>query len=403
MLRRMLIAFGAACAAASAQSFMREVTTIYAFTSSTDGANPYGGVIFAPDGTIYGTTDAGGSPQNNGVIYSLTPPTTPGGAWTETILWDPAYPAGTNSYATLALDANGVLYGTLFGGANSGNGSVFSLHPPASPGGAWTPQVLHRFAGSPDGASPTSGVILGPGGILYGTTSEGGQANAGAVYSLQVSGGTVTETVLYSFTGDADGGNPFGPLTLGPGGVLYGAARFGGAADYGCVFQLTPPASPGGAWTEQVLYSFSGSPDGYPIGGVALGANGVLYGATFGIPASNNSYGNVYQLAPAPGETWTYTNIRSFTDKVNDAADPVGLTLGANGVLYGVAFTGKTPLFMLTPPAVAGQPWTETPLAQTKKSFAPVVVGPDGALYGVSFGEFGSPSNAGSVVRVSLQ
>jgi hypothetical protein len=152
-----------------------------------------------------------------------------------------------------------------------------------------------------------------------------------------------------------------------------------------------------------VLYSFSGSPDAYPIGGVVTGANGVLYGTTFGIPASNNVYGNVYQLAPpASGGAWVYTNIRSFTDKVRDAADPVGVTLGANGVLYGVAYTGKTPVFMLTPPAAPRQPWTETPLAKIKKSFAPVTVGPDGALYGTSLGEFGAPADRGSVFRISL-
>jgi len=384
------------------------VTLLHEFPATpADGANPYGGVVFGSNGVIYGTTDAGGGPQNNGIVYSLTPPASPGGSWTQAILWSPTYGQGINPYATPAIGANGALYGTLFGGANGGNGSVFALQPPTSPSGTWTAQVLHRFSGSPDGASPTSGVAIGPGGMLYGTTSEGGKSNAGAVYSVQLPatpGGSVTEAVLYSFTGGADGGNPFGPVLPGAGGVLYGTTRFGGAADYGCVFQLTPPAMAGGSWTEQVLYSFSGSPDAYPIGGVIAGANGVLYGATFGMPQSGNNYGNVYQLAPAAGGgTWVYSNIHSFTSQVTDAADPVGVALGPNGVLYGAAHSGRTPIFALTPPGTPGRPWTLTPLGQIKSSYAPLTVGPDGALYGVSFGKFGLRGEGGSVFRVSLQ
>ncbi|MGA2592985.1 MAG: choice-of-anchor tandem repeat GloVer-containing protein, partial [Bryobacteraceae bacterium] len=328
--RHNTIAFGVALATIPAvfSQQTHDVTVLHQFPgSTTDGANPYGAVVFGPNGVVFGTTDAGGGPQNNGVVYSLTPPASPGGSWTQTILWSPTYGEGINPYSTLVIDGNGAIYGTLFGGANGGNGSVFALQPPAPPSATWTERVLHRFSGSPDGAGPTSGVVIGPGGILYGTTSEGGKSNAGAVYSVQLPaapGQNVTEAVLYSFTGGTDGGNPFGPVLLGPGGVLYGTTRFGGAADYGCVFQLSPPAIAGGAWTEQVLYSFSGSPEAYPIGGVIAGANGVLYGATFGMPQSNDSYGNVYQLAPAAsGGQWVYTNIHSFTSQLADAADPV--------------------------------------------------------------------------------
>jgi|HubBroStandDraft_1064217.scaffolds.fasta_scaffold02096_2 uncharacterized repeat protein (TIGR03803 family) len=381
---------------------------IHKFTGQpNDGANPYGGVVFGSNGVLFGTTDAGGGPESNGVVYSLTPPSAPGGSWTETILWKPAAAQGINPYSTLAIDQTGALYGTLFGGALSTNGSVFALSPPAAPGGQWTATILYKFHGIPDAGSPTSGLVVGTGGILYGTTSEGGASNAGTVYTIQLPstpGGAAAETLLYSFTGGADGGNPFGPVAMGSGGVLYGTARFGGASDYGCVFQLTPPAAQGGSWRQRVLYSFSGSPDAYPIGGVAPGANGVLYGATFGIPHSGHDFGNVYQLAPPAqsGGEWVYSSIHAFVDNETGAADPVAVTVGPNGVLYGSAYAGAASVFELTPPVGAGQPWTERLLGQAGNSYAPVTVGPDGALYGTSFGKAGS-SEAGSVFRVTLK
>jgi len=382
----------------------RPPAVIHKFTGSpNDGANPHGGVVFGPNGVLFGATESGGGPEGNGVVYSLTPPSRPADPWTETVLWNPAPGQGINPYATLVIGPNGALFGTLFGGALSTNGSVFALYPPAE-AGQWTGKILYRFGGMPDGGNPTSGLLPGPGGILYGTTSEGGASNAGTVYQIQASGtpGTVTETILYSFMGGADGGNPFGPVVAGPGGVLYGTTRFGGGADYGCVFQLTPPGAAGGSWTEQVLYSFSGSPDAYPIGGLVVGANGVLYGATFGIPQSARDFGNVFQLAPPAqsGGPWIYSNIHAFVSNQTDAADPVGVTLGPDGVIYGAAYAGAASVFALTPPARSGQSWTERLLGEAGSSYAPVTLGPDGALYGTSFGKFGARENGGSVFRV---
>jgi len=81
-----------------------------------------------------------------------------------------------------------------------------------------------------------------------------------------------TLTVLYSFTGGADGGRPTSGVTVGSGGVLYGTAYNDGTYGYGTVFSLTPPASAGGAWTYTVLHSFGSGNDGqYPDSGVAIG------------------------------------------------------------------------------------------------------------------------------------
>ena len=63
---------------------------------------------------------------------------------------------------------------------------MFSLTPPASPGGAWTETVLHGFAGGHDGSYPT-GIVIGPD-ALYGTTSDfygNYPSGAGTVFSLK--------------------------------------------------------------------------------------------------------------------------------------------------------------------------------------------------------------------------
>ncbi|HXM40733.1 MAG TPA: choice-of-anchor tandem repeat GloVer-containing protein [Bryobacteraceae bacterium] len=120
-------------------------------------------------------------------------------------------------------------------------------------------EILYTFSEGEDGYLPGSGVVIGPGRTLYGTTVTGGSAGAGTVYALAAPatpGGAWTETVLYSFLGDTDGSAPTWSPVIGSGGVLYGATNSGGIANDGTVFSLTPPVSPGGAWTHAVLYHF---------------------------------------------------------------------------------------------------------------------------------------------------
>jgi uncharacterized repeat protein (TIGR03803 family) len=151
------------------------------------------------------------------------------------------------------LGANGVLYGTAIGTTDiyecqNGCGTVFQLSPPAAPGGSWTETTLHTFTGifnSGDGNQPNSTPVLGPGGVLYGTTASGGTNNQGTIYEMlppSAPGGPWTEVVLYSFTGGANGIQPTG-VTLGPDGNLYGTTVIGGiskdgATNQGTVFQL---------------------------------------------------------------------------------------------------------------------------------------------------------------------
>jgi uncharacterized repeat protein (TIGR03803 family) len=141
--------------------------------------------------------------------------------------------AGDGGYPVAALiaDSNGNLYGTTSGGAQ-GLGAVFELSPPTTAGGAWTETVLHAFTGARDGGNPQAGLITDSKGNLFGTTAAGGASNAGVVFELSPPAGRQrewTETVLYAFTGGSDGGYPQAGLIADSNGNLYGTTHAGGS------------------------------------------------------------------------------------------------------------------------------------------------------------------------------
>jgi len=247
-----LLALAAAIGAAPNNPETRTFKTLYDFTGKNgDGAGPWGSIALGSDGVIYGSTT--GSAAGGGTVFSLVPPASPGGKWKEAQLWQMSPVDG--SAGGVAVGAGGVLYVT----AISDPGSVFSLTPPAKTGGAWTEATLWTFGGPGDGSSPIDGVAIGGGGVLYGTTYRGGVYNLGTVFSLTpptTPGGSWTEAVLWSFGNGNDGTHPLAPVAVGSDGALYGTTGSGGAFSDGTVFSLTPPASQGGAWTENILLSF---------------------------------------------------------------------------------------------------------------------------------------------------
>jgi uncharacterized repeat protein (TIGR03803 family) len=173
------------------------------------------------------------------------------------------FPSGATPYGTPILDASGNLYGTTYQGGAANLGVVFKL-------GTSGYQVLYSFMGGSDGANPYAGVTLDSTGNLYGTTYNGGAANAGVVYKLAPSG---QETVLYSFTGGADGANPYAGVILDSAGNLYGTTMNGGSAKAGVVYEVSPSGQ------ETVLYTFTGGNDGAsPYAGVVADRAGNLYG-----------------------------------------------------------------------------------------------------------------------------
>ena len=200
-----------AAPAAQAQTFK----SLYSFGNSPDGATPYGGVVGDELGNLYGTTSAGGA-SGFGAVYKLSK------TGRETVLYSfTGATDGSVPYAGLVMDKAGNLYGTTRFGGSSDGGTVFEVNPESR-----LETVLHSFAGQPDGAEPFSGVILDKSGNLYGATFAGGSVNDGTVYKVNIQ--TQQETVLYSFTGDPDGGDPvYGNLLMDKSGNLYGTTQGG--------------------------------------------------------------------------------------------------------------------------------------------------------------------------------
>ena len=385
-----------------------QIKTLYNFAGATsDGATPYAGLLIGTGNVLYGTTTSGGT-SKHGIVFSLSPPTSPGGSWTEAVLhsFKGGTKDGANPYlGALVADANGVLYGTTEYGGAANKGVVFSLTPPASEGGSWTEDVLYAFAGGNDGANPFAGLTMDSSGVLYGTTSAGGPSGSGTVFSLTPpasQGGSWTEEVIYSFTGFGDGATPYAGVVIGTGETLYGTTTYGGAANDGTIYALTPPASQGGAWTKTTLYSFSGLTDGAWPAATVIGSGGVLYGTTQA--GGTSGRGTVYSLTPpasqggSPSEAVLY----NFTGGLDGFAPYSSLTVNSSGILYGTTefggHSGTGVIFSMTPPAVSGGSWTEsvlysfTGLSDGGWPVANVVIGTGGLLYGVTSSGGTSPN-----------
>jgi hypothetical protein len=279
----LFIAFVAPSLPANGQT----LNVLYSFAHDKLGYSPFSGVTVGPRGEIYGTLPLGGA-SGFGAAYQLLPPASPGGPWVEQVLHSFSSQNGDGQVlAGLLLGPSGQLYGvTSYNNTPNGDGTAFELKPPSGTRTHWSEAVLHAFTGTNgDGAGPQASLVFGPHKSLYGTTYSGGAAPGdtanGTVFHLtppSAAGGTWTETVLFSFglyLGDAV--NPVGALAIGSKEELYGATGGG----LGAVFELAPPAAPGGNWSEIILHSFTGAPDGNaPNAGVTIGQNGALYGTT---------------------------------------------------------------------------------------------------------------------------
>ncbi|MGA3039552.1 MAG: choice-of-anchor tandem repeat GloVer-containing protein [Bryobacteraceae bacterium] len=329
-------------------------TSFYSFPGGRAAAPSNGPLAMDYGGSVL--LGASPSSDTYGTVYMLNPPASAGGDWTQRVLLSFSDDAINGKFPnSVTVGGGGVLYGTTqYGGtgpyqaAHPGCGMVFSLTPPSTPGGSWTQGWLYSFAGPPnDGSYPTANVVVENGGVLYGTTSKGGaNSNSGTVFSLTppaAPGDPWTETVLYNFPATFYGCQP-GQLIANENGALYGvAAMCGPGTNDGTVFALYPPASPGGEWGHATLHAFTGgATDGVgPNSLVWYG--GALYGTTFsggpGNLRSGGGNGTIFSLTPSEGGSWTETVLYFFTGG-SDGANPVGIAVGNGGVLYGTTHSG---------------------------------------------------------------
>jgi uncharacterized repeat protein (TIGR03803 family) len=386
--------------------------TIFTFTGDSTGSHPYAGLVAGANGVLYGTTMDGGA-NGLGAVYSLTPPATKGGAWTEAVIW--SFAGGTADgdlpSSGLVRGSNGVLYGTTQDGGADGYGTAYSLTPPATSGGAWTETILHSFAAGSDGSFPQAGLTLGGHQVLFGTTVWGGAFSSGTAFALSPpihSGGAWTETVIYSFEPHPDAALPMSALLHGKNGVLYGASANGGVG-WGTVFELIPPSGAGDNYSDVVLYTFSGGADGgVPRASLVTDGTNIFSTAEAG---GNAGVGTVFELSPS-GSSWTENTLYSFGSVAGDGNYPLaGFVLGKGGKLYGTtgyggAYNGGT-VFALFPPTGGSSSWTESVLhsftygADGAALWAGLTVS-NGNIFGTN--ELGGtyPADAGTIFMLSL-
>ncbi len=295
---------------------------------------PSGPLVLDNSGNVYGTGQSGGD-FGSGEVFQVT---NTGSGWVGSVLHSFAGGTGDGLYPNpgLVRDAAGNFYGTTQQGGKGNAGTVFKFSPNGD--GSWTESLIFDFSNGPGITGPTGPLVIDVSGNLYGATSNGGSYNAGAVYKLSLSNGIWVETTLYNFTpqGSINGGGPTpSGLVLDSAGRLYGTTMFGGTFGVGSIFKLTPTV---GFWNYSLLHSFTGSSDGgEPYGGLAIDPSGNLYGTT-GL-GGTFQYGTVYKLAPASKGRWNELVLHAFANST-DGSNPLGVILDKLGNLYGAALGG---------------------------------------------------------------
>jgi uncharacterized repeat protein (TIGR03803 family) len=369
-----------------------------------------------------------------------------------TALSAPSFDDGTNkdgAYPNSGLILSGnTLYGAAEDGGSKGDGAIFAVE---TDGMGFT--NLYSFTNGVDGETPEAGLVLS-GGILYGTTEEGGSSGVGTVFAIGTNGAGFTN--LYTFTNGNDGGFPQASLIL-SGNTLYGTALIGGGGSgYGTVFAV---AANGAAFTN--LHSFTGGTNGgLPDAGLIL-SGGTLYGTAFGeefyptsilfsVATNGMNFTNLYSFsqlsapwndqgtnsdganvvaglmlsgntlygaAKAGGASgygtlfaiatngMNFTTLYDFTNG-SDGAYPVSNLILSNGRLYGTATDGGNPgygtLFSIT---TAGTNFTTlysfTNGADGAEPYTGSLILSDSTLYGAAEG--GGSAGDGTVFSLSLQ
>ena len=326
------------------------LSPLYTFTGSPDGRYPVGRVVLGPDDALYGTTQFGGVPGHFGygcgTVYRVSPAaTSPRSAissWTETMLYAPDCQIGDPGYnpldvGGLVFDASGNIYGTMYFGGPSLQGTVFEL---IRSGNQWTPSTIYNFTGLTDGSAPAAGVTLHQSGNVFGTTNLNGCndcQSAGTVYELTPSQSGWTEITLHAFIYQqrTDPQEPNGGVIFDSAGNLYGSTLAGGIGYGGTVFQLAPSS---GGWNFSLIYSFQEElPEIGPVATLLLDSAGNLYGTTYG--EGQFGYGNVFKLSPSAGG-WSYTSLYDFQGGSDGAFPQSTLIIDSEGNLYGTASEG---------------------------------------------------------------
>ncbi len=290
---------------------------------------------------------------------------------------------GTEVRGPLVVGSDGRYYGAAREGGKHGRGSLFRV----SADGVF--EVLYSFRGGTDGWLPT-GLVRGADGAFYGLTDAGGELGLGTAFRINENG---KHTLLHSFQGQVDGRAPSGTLLLASDGFFYGVTSTGGPSGGGTLFRLKRNGR------VEVVHAFGGAAS-VPYGRLLEGPDGLLYGTT--AHGGKHGGGTVFKMHRNGG----LRVLHSFSHNGSDGIWPdTGLTLGPDGLFYGVAkgdklnrrgviyrIDSRGHFELLSTFERAGRDGREPEHE--------LLLGRDGALYGTT--QWGGEHFAGTVFRLGI-
>jgi len=283
-----------------------------------NGAQPVAPLIKV-GGLFYGTTDSGGQ-FGSGTVYTVNPKT----GYQTVVHSFGGGSDGTSPEAGL-IDVDGTLYGTTSSGGANDHGTIFAIN--LSNGNE---SVLYSFGKGSDGVGPAASLVK-VGGLLYGTTTQGGANGIGTVFTFDPA--NQHESVLYSFRNGGDGAYPLAALTN-VNGTLWGTTELGGENYVGTVFKINPKTG-----AEKVVYNFKINPDAnFPYSGL-LYYKGLLYGTTVGGGGQSNT-GTVFSIDPNSGSEKVLHAFGGTNDGISPEAAMI--SAGNTGLFYGTTRQGGT-------------------------------------------------------------
>jgi uncharacterized repeat protein (TIGR03803 family) len=359
------------------------VTKLVTF-NSTNGSNPYAGLIQGSDGDFYSVTSSGGT-SREGTVFKMN---ASGGL---TTLHHFTFLSGREPCPKLELGDDGCLYGLTSKGGASGLGTVFKIAP------SGTVTTLHSFNGN-DGSYPADGLEQASDGYLYGVTSSGGPGGYGTVFKVSPTGSLST---VYAFSYGTNGSNPYFPqngVVEGSDGNFYGLTTFGGGSGYGVIYRVTPSG------TLAILHHFNGYTGLYPYSSLVKGSDDNFYGTTAdGGSSLGYADGSVFKISPSG----TFTTLHYFTS-FNANTPLCGLVQGQDGNFYGatsrsgLGLTGSSLYrISLSGALTTLHHFTSRDEHENRAPTSALTLGSDGAFYGTS--QDGRIGKYGTIFKVTSE
>lgn len=327
---------------------------------------PEGGLTEYSENVFYGMTTYGGG-NGYGAIYRFEAVK---GSFLKVADFN-GEDNGRDGHGKILRSSNGMLYGLTARGGVHDAGVLFELNPSSG-----TVTKIIDFDGKSKGSEPLGSLVEASDGNLYGMTSLGGAYEAGVVFSYNLMTGDFKK--VFDFDGDEFGSNPMGSLMQASNGMLYGMTRWGGANDHGVIFRYNP-----GNEQLEVVFEFDGQHTGrFPHGSLTEASNGKLYGLT--------PYGGIFNM----GVIFEYDpaidvfNLKyEFTGGVGSGASPFGsMKLADNGKLYGIIqeYGYETELMFEFDPLTGSYHKVDVPLVvprEYRSLMESVSLSSDGRLY----------------------